>query len=104
MEAESNNDNSNHAPIVDSNGQTLSFNSELARQFLGIAIKKKEIPLSIADNLYFKQFVSIVQPLFQVPSRNTMKKLISDNEGKMNISELKIYSPRFCCVVANSAM
>ncbi|CAN0863716.1 hypothetical protein LINGRAHAP2_LOCUS8768 [Linum grandiflorum] len=47
------------------------------------------------DNLYFKQFVSIMQPLFQVPSRNTMKKLTSDNEGKVNMSELKISSARF---------
>ncbi|CAN0855586.1 hypothetical protein LINGRAHAP2_LOCUS6265 [Linum grandiflorum] len=70
MEAKSNNDN----------GQTMSINSELAIQLLGIAIKKKEIPLSMVDNLYFKQFVSIVQPLFQVPSRNTMKKLTSDNK------------------------
>ncbi|CAN0838258.1 hypothetical protein LINGRAHAP2_LOCUS2062 [Linum grandiflorum] len=36
----------------------------------------QEIPLSIVDNLHFKQFMSILQLLFQVPSRNIMKKEI----------------------------
>ncbi|CAN0826474.1 Putative AC9 transposase [Linum grandiflorum] len=33
-----------------------------------------EYPLSMVDHLYFKRFVSSLQPLFTVPSRNTIKK------------------------------
>ncbi|CAN0913107.1 hypothetical protein LINGRAPRIM_LOCUS279 [Linum grandiflorum] len=36
----------------------------------------QEIPLSVVDIVHFKQFMSIVQPLFQVLSRNIIKKEI----------------------------
>ncbi|CAN1222014.1 Putative AC transposase [Linum grandiflorum] len=35
-----------------------------------------EYPLSMVDHLYFKRFVCSLQPMFSVPSRNTMKKEI----------------------------
>nr|KYP45625.1 Putative AC transposase [Cajanus cajan] len=35
-----------------------------------------EYPLAIVDHLGFKIYLSVLQPLFQVPSRNTMKQEI----------------------------
>ncbi|CAN0837308.1 Putative AC transposase [Linum grandiflorum] len=40
------------------------------------AIIMHEYPLSMVDHLYFKRFVCSLQPMFSVPSRNTMKKEI----------------------------
>ncbi|CAN0880531.1 Putative AC transposase, partial [Linum grandiflorum] len=55
---------------------SMSYSSEVSRQQLGIAMVIHEYPLSIMDHLYFKRFVCSLQPLFHMPSRNTMKKEI----------------------------
>ncbi|CAN0917050.1 Putative AC transposase [Linum grandiflorum] len=52
------------------------FNSEVSKKELGIMILMHEYPLSMVDHLYFKRFCCSLQPLFKVPSRNTMKKEI----------------------------
>ncbi|CAN0921385.1 Putative AC transposase [Linum grandiflorum] len=52
----------------------MSFNSEVSMQQLSIEIVMHEYPLSIVDHLYFRRFVTSLQPQFQVPSRNTVKK------------------------------
>ncbi|CAN0840835.1 Putative AC transposase [Linum grandiflorum] len=49
------------------------FSSEVSRKELGIMILMHEYPLSIVDHLYFKRFCCSLQPLFKVPSRNTIK-------------------------------
>ncbi|CAL1406148.1 unnamed protein product [Linum trigynum] len=51
-----------------------SFNSDFSKRELAIAITMHEYPLSMVDHLYFKRFVCSLQPLFTVPSRNTIKK------------------------------
>ncbi|CAN0887299.1 hypothetical protein LINGRAHAP2_LOCUS15588 [Linum grandiflorum] len=45
-------------------------------------ILKYECPLSIVDNLYFKQLCCTLQPLFKVPTRNTIKKDILNTIGE----------------------
>lgn len=37
-----------------------------------------DYPLSIMDHLGFRRFMAALQPLFQVPSRNMLKKEISE--------------------------
>ncbi|CAI0386138.1 unnamed protein product [Linum tenue] len=51
-----------------------AFNSDFSKRELAIAITMHEYPLSMVDHLYFKRFVCSLQPLFTVPSRNTIKK------------------------------
>ncbi|CAN0899469.1 hypothetical protein LINGRAHAP2_LOCUS20294 [Linum grandiflorum] len=48
-----------------------------------------ECPLSIIDNLYFKRFCCTLQPLFKVPTRNTVKKDIINlfKDGNMIIDD-----------------
>ncbi|CAN0872663.1 Putative AC transposase [Linum grandiflorum] len=50
------------------------FSNEVSRKELAIMMLMHEYPLSMVDHLYFKRFVCTLQPLFKVPSRNTMKK------------------------------
>ncbi|CAN1853369.1 Putative AC9 transposase [Linum perenne] len=33
-----------------------------------------EYPLAIVDHFYFRKFLSVIQPLFKCPSRNTIKR------------------------------
>ncbi|CAN0881164.1 Putative AC transposase [Linum grandiflorum] len=49
------------------------FSSAVSRKELGIMILMHEYPLSIVDHLYFKRLCCSLQPLFKVPSRNTIK-------------------------------
>ncbi|CAL1375441.1 unnamed protein product [Linum trigynum] len=51
-----------------------AFNSDFSKRELAIAITMHEYPLSMVDHLYFKRFVCSLQPLFTVPSRNTILK------------------------------
>jgi len=53
-----------------------SYNAENSRKELATAIIMHEYPLSIVDHAYFRRFLSSLQPLFQVPCRNTIKKEI----------------------------
>ncbi|CAL1356356.1 unnamed protein product [Linum trigynum] len=50
------------------------FDDEVSRNELVVALVMHEYPLSMVDHLYFKRFVCSLQPLFSVPSRNTIKK------------------------------
>lgn len=53
-----------------------TYNAENSRKELASAIIMHEYPLSIVDHVYFRRFLSSLQPLFQVPCRNTIKKEI----------------------------
>ncbi|CAL1383148.1 unnamed protein product [Linum trigynum] len=53
---------------------TNQFSSEVSRKELCIMFLVHEYPLSIVDHLYFKRFCCTLNPLFKVPSRNTIKK------------------------------
>ncbi|CAN1256584.1 Putative AC transposase [Linum perenne] len=52
------------------------FSSEASKKELGIMIIMHEYPLAMVDHLYFKRFCCSLQPLFKVPTRNTMRKEI----------------------------
>ncbi|CAN1763530.1 Putative AC transposase [Linum perenne] len=52
------------------------YNSEVSKKELPIITLMHEYPLSMVDRLFFKRFCCSLQPLFKVPSRNTMKKHI----------------------------
>ncbi|CAN0862132.1 Putative AC transposase [Linum grandiflorum] len=53
-----------------------TFNSDVSKKELAIALVMHEYPLSIVDHLYFRRFVCSLQPLFSIPTRNTLKKEI----------------------------
>lgn len=53
---------------------TYSFNPESARRQLGSMIVLDEYPLSIVNHIGFRRYSFELQPLFKVPSRNTIKK------------------------------
>ncbi|CAN1239791.1 Putative AC transposase [Linum grandiflorum] len=53
---------------------TNQFSSKVSRKKLCIMIVVHEYPLSIVDHLYFKRFCCSLNPLFKVPTRNTIKK------------------------------
>lgn len=55
---------------------TTIYDPEFAKKELAQAIIMHEYPLSIVDHLGFKKYSFALQPLFKVPSRNTMKKEI----------------------------
>lgn len=55
---------------------TGAYDAENARKELANAIILHEYPLSIVDHFGFKRYSAALQPLFQVPSRNTIKKEI----------------------------
>ncbi|CAN0846151.1 Putative AC transposase [Linum grandiflorum] len=66
------------------------FSSEVSRKKLSIMILMHEYPLSIVDHLYFKRFCCTLQPLFKVPTRNTIKNdiltLYDRNKGRIAIT------------------
>ncbi|CAI0399391.1 unnamed protein product, partial [Linum tenue] len=53
-----------------------AFDASASKKELAVAIIMHEYPLSMVDHLYFKRFVCSLQPMFSVPTRNTMKKEI----------------------------
>ena len=53
-----------------------AYNEENAKRELATMIILHEYPLSIVDHIGFIRFVTTIQPLFQLPSRNTIKKEI----------------------------
>ncbi|CAN0920099.1 Putative AC transposase, partial [Linum grandiflorum] len=67
-----------------------SYNADVSKKELACAIVAHEYPLCIVDHLYFKKFVCSLQPLFTVPSRNTMQKEIfkSYNAEKRKIQKV----------------
>ncbi|KAH7659845.1 Ribonuclease H-like protein [Dioscorea alata] len=55
---------------------TKIYNLEFSKKELAQAIIMHEYPLSLVDHLGFKNYLFALQPLFRVPSRNTIKKEI----------------------------
>ncbi|CAI0557865.1 unnamed protein product [Linum tenue] len=77
------------------------FNQAVSKQDLAVAIIMHEYSLSIVDHLYFRKFLSGLQPLFSVPTRNTIKteilkifesersrlmKMVGSNKGRVAIT------------------
>ena len=50
-----------------------AFNHNLARKELSHMIIMHEYPLSTVDHVGFSKYSSILQPLYNVPSRNTIR-------------------------------
>ncbi|CAN1154413.1 Putative AC transposase [Linum perenne] len=65
-------------PNLLSKGKTklvaTAYNPEVSRKELAIAVVIHEYPMSIVEHLHFKRFCYSLQPMFVVPSRNTLKK------------------------------
>ena len=57
------------------------FSNEVCKNELCIMILMHEYPLSMVDHLYFKRFCCTLNPLFKVPTRNTIKKDIITRYG-----------------------
>ncbi|CAN1732013.1 Putative AC transposase [Linum perenne] len=51
-----------------------AYNPEVSKKELATAVLMHEYPLSIVEHLHFKRFCYSLQPLFNVPSRNTLKR------------------------------
>ncbi|CAN1183098.1 Putative AC transposase [Linum perenne] len=51
-----------------------AYNADVSRKELATAVLMHEYPLSIVEHLHFKRFCYSLQPLFNVPSRNTLKR------------------------------
>lgn len=60
--------NKDHPELV-----AYSFNHDAAKQELAKMIIMHEYPLCIVDHIGFKRYSARLQPLFKVPSRNTIK-------------------------------
>ncbi|CAN1178515.1 Putative AC transposase [Linum perenne] len=65
-------------PNLLSKGKTelvaTAYNPEVSRKELVIVVVMHEYPMSIVDHLHFNRFYYSLQPMFTVPSRNTLKK------------------------------
>jgi len=55
-------------------GTGMIYNAENARKELAHAVILHEYPLSIVDHIGFRRYSAPLQPLFQVPCRNTIKR------------------------------
>ncbi|KAJ1386816.1 Ribonuclease H-like superfamily [Sesbania bispinosa] len=53
-----------------------SYDPDNARKKLGCAIIMHDYPLSIVEHIGFRRYSTALQPMFQVPCRNTIKKEI----------------------------
>ncbi|KAG5079123.1 hypothetical protein JHK86_003188 [Glycine max] len=68
-----------------------TYDAECARGKLAKAIIMHGYPLSIADHLGFRRYFTVLQLVFQVPTRNTIKKEIMkiyENERATNLKLL----------------
>ncbi|CAN1339969.1 Putative AC transposase [Linum perenne] len=65
----------------------MTYNAEVLRKKLGLAIVMHDYPLSIVDHHYTNIFLTDLQPQFRVPCRNTIKKEIL---GMYEIERVKI--------------
>ncbi|CAN1786445.1 Putative AC transposase [Linum perenne] len=77
--------------VTNSNGKrdftAMTYNAEVSRKQLALAIVMHGYPLSLADHYYTNNFLTGLQPLFRVPCRNTIKK---DILGMYEIERVKI--------------
>jgi hypothetical protein len=58
--------------------QKYIFDQEVVRKELALMICLHEYPLSLVDHTGFRKFCAAMQPLFRVPSRNTIRTDILD--------------------------
>ncbi|CAN1171959.1 Putative AC transposase [Linum perenne] len=54
--------------------RALTYNPEVSRKQLGLAIVMHEYPLSIIEHYYLRNFLIDLQPQFSIPCSNTIKK------------------------------
>lgn len=54
--------------------ENYTFDEDVARKALGSMILLHDYPLSIVDHIGFRKFVSALQPLFKMVTRNTIRK------------------------------
>ncbi|CAN1819493.1 Putative AC transposase [Linum perenne] len=77
--------------FTNSNGKrdltAMTYNAEVSRKQLALAIVMHEYPLSLANHYYTNNFLIGMQPQFRVPCRNTIKKEIL---GMYEIERVKI--------------
>lgn len=53
--------------------ENYTFDQDIARRELGAMIVLHEYPLSMVDHAGFRRFVSALQPLFKIGTRNTIR-------------------------------
>ena len=65
----------------------FSFDQNVARKELAYMIIMHEYPLSMVDHMQFKRYSASLQPLFTVPSLNTIKndilKIFKEEKAKL---------------------
>jgi hypothetical protein len=75
------------------------FNQDVARRALYFMIILHEYPLSIVDHHGFRKFVSALQPLFKLGTRNTIRRdIMSFYEGEKR--KARIFLQKTDCRVA----
>lgn len=75
------------------------FDQDVARKALYSMIILHEYPLSIVDHHGFRKFVSALQPLFKMATRNTIRRdIVSFYEGEKR--KARIFLQRTNCRVA----
>jgi len=75
------------------------FDQEVARKALYSMIVLHEYPLSIVDHHGFRKFVSALQPLFKIGTRNTTRKGILSFHD-MEKRKAKIFLHKMTCRIA----
>jgi hypothetical protein len=75
------------------------FDQDTARKALCTMITQHEYPLSIVDHLGFRQFVSALQPLFKIGTRNTIRKGIL-NGYDVEKRKARMFLQKLSCRVA----
>ena len=75
------------------------FDQEVARKALYSMIVLHEYPMSIVDHHGFRKFVSALQPLFKIGTRNTARKGILSFYN-MEKRKAKIFLQKMTCRVA----
>ena len=81
-----------------------TYDAECARGELAKAIIMHEYPLSIMDHLGFRRYSTALQPAFQVPTRNTIKKEIMKIYENERATTLKLLDSPDGRVVITSDM
>lgn len=66
------------------------FDPEKTRKDLASMVIVHEYPLSIVDHYLFREYSADLQPLFKVPSRNTLKKDIVKIYGEEKIKNMEL--------------
>lgn len=48
-------------------------------------------PFRVVDNLHFKKFITSLNPRFQIPSRQTLRKKIGEKYGQYKKDIIKLF-------------